>query len=311
MTPRLTFPACLLLSLLAVSLAAPPAAADQTTRTILINPFFNLRTDFNSNAQGVNDPGNIVFRTLAGTSLRLDFPGGLGIIGHYQGQLLITRAGQFNTSVHSGTFVMSYRTPISGFIDTVMPYLGVQIQYREPTGVLAGTARFDSDAYAGLMAQHAPTTESVIYLGAHFDYFRPSDNRQMNYGPSMLAGYRQILGSTALVGVNNRLQYRLANNFGRTERWRDDMSFEVYYFPWPWLMLNPSAGLQYNSTGDFLTWTTGISVSTNLWFERSTPARPAAGPTRPLEYRDDLRQILLDTTLVPSSLGLPGDIALP
>jgi len=295
-----------------VALPSPPAAAEEQSSTILLNPFFDLRTDWNSNVTGPSDSGNIVFRTIAGASLRIDLANGMGILGHYQGQILVTQASNNNTTIHTGTVMFSYRTPITGFIDTVMPYGGTQFQYRQPTGAQAGSPLFASDFFAGLCVQHAPTNESVIYMGAQFDDFVPSNTTQLNYGPNVFVGYRQVLGSTALVGVSDRAQYRMANQYGRMERWRNDMNFEVYYFPWPWLMLNPTAGLQYNSTGDSLTWTTGISVSTNLWFAHSQPAITASlDPARAIEYRDDLRQLLLDTVIIPNTLGLPGEITLP
>lgn len=313
MTPPIRFLAALCgLLPAACCLAARPAAAEEPGRTILINPFFNLRTDWNSNAQGSADTGNLVFRSLLGSSLRFDFPGGTGILGHYHGQLLVTRDGLYNTSVHTGTLIISYRAPLGGFIDTVLPYGGLQVQYRQPTGPLAGPSRFDSLFLAGLGWQHAPTRSALLYMGAQFDYFVPRDNTQQNYGPSAFVGYRQVLGSTALVGVSGRALLRMANASGRPERWRSDLTFELSYFPWPWLLLNPSAGLQYSSNGDFLTWTAGVSVSTNLWFVRSTPpAEQSPSPTVAIEYRNDLRQILLDTSIVPPSLGLPGDPVLP
>lgn len=293
----------------AYSLLFSAAFAEEKRRVILINPFINLRTDWNSNTQGAGDPGNLAFRTLLGSTLRFDFPGGLGFLGHYQSQLLVTRDQRQNGSIHTGTLLFSYQALLTGFIDMIMPFGGAQVQYRVPTG-LAGTSRLDNAFFAGVSMQHAPTRESVLYWGAQFDYFAPSDTTQANYGPSILAGYRQILGTTALVGVTDRLQVRMTNANSRPERWRNDLTFDLYYFPWPWLMLNPTAGLQYNSTGDFLTWMTGISVSTNLWFVRATPpAEGSRGPAAAIEYRNDLRQIQLDTSISPPGLGLPGDVS--
>lgn len=247
-----------------------PSAPPRDRWTII--PEGKIQLEYDTNALQLPGFGeDTIAKLFVGAVATYDFPSDTQLLSQYQLQVWrYANLPIYNVMLHIGTLLVSQKFDVLGLkvMDTISPFFGGQVVYKEPT--TQGVSRVDFNVLAGFSATKTFGSDKLLVGGYQFANLLAEVPQTAYSAHGINVLYRMGLLREIILSTGYQLQLRLPWEPGIAKNLRNTLSLGFQFLPVPGLSINLNGDYTYEYAGPLRSridyFSLGISLGSNLIF---------------------------------------------